>query len=75
MVILAIRARDDSAPVTPLRRICRPGAESRFSSEVGQEAVVAAAAGLVLGERGDGDEHERGEEEDDPFQNACPMPM
>ncbi len=33
-VTLAIRARDDSAPLTPLRRIWRPGAESRFSSRL-----------------------------------------
>ena len=32
MVMRWIRAREDSAPETPDRRICRPGVESRFSS-------------------------------------------
>ena len=75
MVTCAIRARDDSAPVTPLRRICRPGEESRFSSRLIRKPLSLPVAGGFLGERGDGHEHEHAEEDEEPLQNACPMPM
>ena len=40
--------------------------------QVDQEAVVAAALAVVLGQRGDGDEHEHGEEDDESVSKRLP---
>ena len=74
MVIRAIRAREESAPETPLSRIWRLGVESRFSSRLIRKPLSLRAAG-VLRQRGDRHEHEHAQGCQEPLQNACPMPM
>ena len=44
MVIRWIRARDESAPLTPLSRICAPGRREAVLDEAEDEAVVAAGS-------------------------------
>ena len=74
MVMRWMRAREESAPETPLSWIWRPGAESRFCSMLIRKplslgvpsswATAAIATSTMTAQRCQ-----------DAFQNACPMPM
>ena len=75
MVIWAIRARDDSAPVTPCSRICRVGVDSRRSSRFIRKPSLPSGSDGVLRHRGDRHERQQAEDGREPSQNACPMPM